>query len=747
MSKNSTKTIFSFLLFSAIFAFVAACGDGSSTEASNDDSAMESTWVSLDNIDSSDAVMATKTLDNGIKLHFDKKELKGKEISVNYRKAMPESLQENAFGLTIYAGVEFAPGGLTFDVPIEVTLPLNKKPDTDSLLVLYYNEKERVWEATDMAAVQGKNVVFHVNHFSLYAVVDKNINDMLDYFDKLINDATDNLEKCPGEEKLTKEVKKFVDYIDGKDGYNLAEARGIITYPKTSCGKVEGYFASAQIYNDSEKKESFCFGGYSKKEDTDHLTLIHKTESQMGKKEKSSSEYQKIFDRGFSIFYGPAESTLEATASTTSLGEGETATINISNMCGEDPMEGYVIKVKTSGNMEKVDKGDIVIGSDGKATLKVKMTDASENGWVELTTTSLADEKLVTKQKIEFEADTSTAETWEMSLDVTEEQQGCIMYSTCTVKTSYHVEGTFTLVPFDALNELEKMKGSFPLMLNEGDLEEGKWTDLMKNIPPDLFAATEEKALQLEGASEQMINFFSNKDEMMDEVYDIVLDALDPDKPISEEEMSEKINQVFKERFDIDLKKLPSQITYESFRLAMESVLQEGKITATYKSNFASGPRMTTKSTSFSNGNETLLDMSEAIESIKTGTPGKLRAAYVMAREKIKLLYLDFEGYKLTLNIKTTSSTGSYNRYGYLQIAPTVQFSLTEGTKSFNLERGEKRTPYKYDGSFMIALSDYHITSSDDEDQDILAGYFIDLSQMTENDTEASGTLTLKRIK
>lgn len=446
MSKNSTKTIFSFLLFSAIFAFIAACGDGSSTEASNDDSAMESTWVSLDNIDSSDAVMATKTLDNGIKLHFDKRELKGKEISVNYRKAMPESLQENAFGLTIYAGVEFAPGGLTFDVPIEVTLPLNKKPDTDSLLVLYYNEKERVWEATDMAVVQGKNVVFHVNHFSLYAVVDKNINDMLDYFDKLINDATDNLEKCPGEEKLTKEVKKFVDYIDGKDGYNLAEARGIITYPKTSCGKVEGYFASAQIYNDSEKKESFCFGGDSKKEDTDHLTLIHKTDSQMGKteKEKNSSEYQKIFDRGFSIFYGPAESTLEATASTTSLGEGETATIEISNMCGEDPMEGYVIKVKTSGNMEKVDKGDIVIGSDGKATLKVKMTDASENGWVELTTTSLADEKLVTKQKIEFEADTSTAETWEMSLDVEREQQVC-SFSSCIFKSSYNVKATFSV--------------------------------------------------------------------------------------------------------------------------------------------------------------------------------------------------------------------------------------------------------------------------------------------------------------
>lgn len=747
MSKNSTKTIFSFLLFSTIFAFIAACGDGSSTEASNDDSAMESTWVSLDNIDSSDAVMATKTLDNGIKLHFDKRELKGKEISVNYRKAMPESLQENAFGLTIYAGVEFAPGGLTFDVPIEVTLPLNKKPDTDSLLVLYYNEKERVWEATDMAVVQGKNVVFHVNHFSLYAVVDKNINDMLDYFDKLIYNATDNLKKCPGEEKLTKEVKKFVDYIDGKDGYNLAEARGIITYPKTSCGKVEGYFASAQIYNDSAKKESFCFGGDSKKEETGNLTLIHKTDSQMGKteKEKSSSEYQKIFDRGFSIFYGPTESTLEATASTTSLGEGETATIDISNMCGDDPMEGYVIKVKTSGNMEKVDKGDIVIGSDGKATLKVKMTDASENGWVELTTTSLADEKLVTKQKIEFEADTNTAETWEMSLDVTEEQLGCVI-STCTVKTSYHVEGTFTLDPFDALNELEKMKGSFPLMLNEGELEVEKWVNLMENIPPDLFAATEEKALQLEGVSEQMINFFSNKDEMMDEVLDIVLD---PDKPISEEEMSEKINQVFKEKFDIDLNNLPSQITYEDFKNAMENVLQEGKIVATYKLNFTSGPKMTTKSTSFSNGNETLLESSEAIESIKTGTPGKLRAAYVTARDKAKLLYLDFEGYKLTLNIKATSLTGSYNRYGYLQIAPTLQFSLTEGTKSFDLERGEKRTPYKYDGSSMVVLSDYHVTSSFDEDmeQDILEGTFVDLSQMTENDTEASGTLTLKRIK
>lgn len=345
----------------------------------------------------------------------------------------------------VYGGVKFSPEGLVFNTPVQVEMTLSQKPESDSLAIVYYNEKTGEWELSDVGIVSGDKVSFYVQHFSHYIAIESEWLTLFELFDGYANIA---IKEGATTANLSEMSEKFLKNIDEK--MNFKNLKSPFTFrdgdDQKVCLATAGYSAEYLFQEDSTNAGSAVQGLAMYRSTSSDLVMVlsmlDRLISEVKHKDETVSSEQTIRYRRLSIYFEPCAGDLSATAEKPGINAGESSSIDVKTTCGGTPLKGYVIDVTTSPNMT-VNKESVSSDEKGSASVVATKKD-DEPGWVTFTTKSPADENIVDSLTVNF-----AKESWEATINLTETYKDQIAGGEFSLDYTINTEFTLSKMEYE----------------------------------------------------------------------------------------------------------------------------------------------------------------------------------------------------------------------------------------------------------------------------------------------------------
>lgn len=324
------------------------------------------------------------------------------QVKVEYLEDLEASMA--ALPQDIQGLVKFSPEGLTFDRPIEVTMPLNQPVADATTDIVYWSKEESKWYLTDIGTVKDGKVTFFVEHFSSYGSVGGDWSKVFAQMDKAVGSLTD-------EDAISGAIKGVLSSVwDDVDGSRIATR----VSTGATCAKICGLFgfwlgekdgATRQgggTYKNKSKQNIIITMGLS-----DHAATSHLKEAlEIGGSQENVS-------RTLELYFDPCETELVGKAKSSSIEIGKTTEVTIQASCGGSPLADQLLQFSCTSELS-INVRSQKTDANGEVTITVK-GEQDGKGSVHVTAASAADLDLVSE--IDVPVKVGAAE-WEVTFRI-----------------------------------------------------------------------------------------------------------------------------------------------------------------------------------------------------------------------------------------------------------------------------------------------------------------------------------------
>ena len=337
-------------------------------------------------------------LSNGVQLVVPAGAVNAPEkVTVTYSEDLDESTGD--LPSDVQAVVQFGPEGLTFEKPIQVTMPLTQSMKDASIDIFYWANETTNWYLTDIGSRDGDKVTFYVDHFSTYAAMTGGWSDLFNQMDNAVGSAE-------SEEDISDAVKRFLKDLYDKqfEGYRFATRVPEGNIGAQACG-IFGFWAE-------EKDGVTRQGGGRYKEKSKHNII-----TSIGYSDAYASSHlnrQSHISRTIELYSEPCLIDVKGDASPSTIEKGKKSTVTITASCGADAVAEQFIQLQYSPELS----GDVVnkkADANGQITITVKGEEEGQ-GYVYAKAVNAADASLVTEIAIPVKV--GDGENWRITMDV-----------------------------------------------------------------------------------------------------------------------------------------------------------------------------------------------------------------------------------------------------------------------------------------------------------------------------------------
>lgn len=274
--------------------------------------------------------------------------------------------------------VEFAPSGLVFDRPVQVSINLKEAPTNSSVSAFCYDEDNKIWDFISSASVDNTTATFDITHFSKYQCIDITEAMYSKYID-LVHQAQDEGKSDSWITNTYKDYlvdeKHVMDYYQEFNGYFYEPVGLFIGGQYQLDGKQGNGDELVARYGNSNKVGNTY--GYSK---VGGKTVSYaEAKKEMGK----TTGKQNVIDVTLTLDYKMIKPTIDLTASKTTLKKGESTQVNVychyakqGNVIYPDfPLPNYKLKIETPTHLS-IDKKEVTTNESGKSSFIVTSKDS-----------------------------------------------------------------------------------------------------------------------------------------------------------------------------------------------------------------------------------------------------------------------------------------------------------------------------------------------------------------------------------
>lgn len=401
------------------------------------------------------------------------------EVTVEYMDNLDESVGN--LPSDIQGRLRLTPEGLTFNKPLEVSMPLNQPVAEQQTDIVWWSASDKTWYITDRGQVEGNKVKFYIEHFSDYASIGGGWGDLFKLMDAAVGAAS-----TP--EAISSALNNFLANTMWRD-MGLEDFRwptrakmggGAVS----TCAQTCGIFAAWE----SQEGDNDRQGRALYKEQSTHniITNIALSNAQMSAHLRS--EYQTAADRIIEIYGEPCATELTGEASPAKIEKGKTATVTITATCDGSPLADQLIQLSYSPelscnvvNQKTDDNGQITITVKGKE---------EGDGIVYAKAVNAINSDLVTE--IQIPVTVGNGEKWRITLDVTDTYSSSFGESYRTwLETLLYEDGEQTLsfsyqIVLDITIDENTVHGTMAVNNNRSAYrysptnfsQQGSWTDV-----------------------------------------------------------------------------------------------------------------------------------------------------------------------------------------------------------------------------------------------------------------------------
>ncbi len=232
--------------------------------------------------------------------------------------------------------VMFGPEGLTFDKPLQVSMPLNQPVMEAKIDIFYWSSDSAKWYLTDIGVREGDQVTFYVDHFSTYAAMTGGWSDFFGQLDAAVGDKT-------SEEAISETVKSVLkDLYDSQfDGYHFATRANMGGQAVNICAEACGIFG----FWSKEENGTVRQGGGTYKARTQHNII---TSIGYSGAYASSHLGNSAISRTLELYGEPCATELTGAAKESKIEKGKTTEVTIRAHCGGDALADQLIQLSYS---------------------------------------------------------------------------------------------------------------------------------------------------------------------------------------------------------------------------------------------------------------------------------------------------------------------------------------------------------------------------------------------------------------
>ena len=335
-------------------------------------------------------------------------------VKVEYAEDLDES--KGALPGDIYGQLHFSPEGLTFNKPVEVSMPLNQPAVGDSATIVYWVPDSARWYISDIGCVQNGKVTFYVDHFSDYAAEVDNWMAVFSVMDSYVGSAT-------SEEAISDAVGRYLE-TELWEKMGIKDLR-IATRVNMGGQAVNTCVQACGIYGFwAEVKDSVLVrqGGKMFKEESpcNAYTIIGIHTSYLSSHLYGllqNGEKRHISDRLLEINYKPCEIRLQGSAKDSKIDKGKTTEVTITAQCGEEPLRDQLIQLQYSPELS-CDVVNKKTDANGQVKITVKGVEEGK-GIVYAKAVSAVDADFVTE--IQVPVKVGGGENWRITYNIQHE--------------------------------------------------------------------------------------------------------------------------------------------------------------------------------------------------------------------------------------------------------------------------------------------------------------------------------------
>ena len=256
------------------------------------------------------------------------------EVTVEYMENLDESV--GSLPSDIQGRLKLTPEGLTFDKPLQVSMPLNQTVTEDKIDIFYWSPDSAKWYLTDVGKREGDKVTFYVDHFSTYAAMTGGWSDFFGQLDAAVGDKT-------GEAAISEAVKSVLKevYNSQFDGYHFATRANMGGQAVSICAEACGIFG----FWAKEENGSVRQGGGTYKQKSQHniITSIGYSDAYASSHLGNSS-----VSRTIELYGEPCATELAGAAKESKIEKGKTTEVTIRAHCGGDALANQLIQLSFS---------------------------------------------------------------------------------------------------------------------------------------------------------------------------------------------------------------------------------------------------------------------------------------------------------------------------------------------------------------------------------------------------------------
>ena len=344
------------------------------------------------------------SLDNGVTIVVPEGAVtEATDVQVEYLTDLDESVGN--LPSDIQGRLKLMPEGLTFNKPLEVSIPLNQPVAEGLTDIVWWSTKDNLWYFTDLGQVNGDKVTFYIEHFSDYASMGGGWGSSFRQMDEAVGDAA-------SEEAISAEVLKFLQH-EIWEKRDLAHMRvAMYANGQMFCAKPCGLFG----FFSEEKDGVVRQGGGRYLDQSTHNLVIHLSMSDAQATQHLNQDSQGTHVRMIEMYLEPCPTELEGSASPGSIEKGKKAEVTITALCDGSPLAGQLIQLSYSPELS-CDVVNKKTDSNGQVTVSVKGEEEG-NGIVYAKAVSALDPNQVTE--IQVPVKVGNGEQWRITIDVTE---------------------------------------------------------------------------------------------------------------------------------------------------------------------------------------------------------------------------------------------------------------------------------------------------------------------------------------
>ncbi len=271
------------------------------------------------------------------------------EITVNTLPGKNDLPEESQTFLPLLGGAEFGPSGTTFDVPAEITIPVDPPlGQGEEAAVFFWDETEGAWREVEgevTVAPGGGAVSVEVDHFSLFSAV----TDVFDDFQANFGDGSS------AEAVFDSYVSWFRANVTdiGRKGTLDGDCHEVV-------GLHIGLSYAVIYYPDGPEYQGIPMVSYGETTDNDVIFYVAYEFLQEGVVDKNYNLQVDVF-----LECCAPDVTVEADPS--SIGTNETSQVTATVMCDDEAMEGSQVTFESLGGLGTVSPSSAAVSAGGTA--------------------------------------------------------------------------------------------------------------------------------------------------------------------------------------------------------------------------------------------------------------------------------------------------------------------------------------------------------------------------------------------